>query len=300
MPVEEIGRTMSTEQKQQNQWANQLDDIVHGASGGFLFSIPLLYTMEMWFIGTSADPPRMLIMLVTTLALVFLLNTTSGFHKTSGGVVKDVLETIQAVGMALIFTTLVLFILRRFTLETPPAEIVGKVIFEAFPFALGISIGNQLLSSGRSGEGGQQGQQEGQQQSKRGRLNATVRDLGATATGALFIGLTVAPTAEIPMLAAAMTPPWLLALMVLSLLVSYGIVFESGFANRKKRQQQGIFQRPVSETIVAYLVSLVVAAFLLLILDHVSVNDPWHAWLNLTIVLGFLTTVGGAGGRVAV
>ncbi|MDP9311531.1 MAG: TIGR02587 family membrane protein [Chloroflexota bacterium] len=298
---------MSTEQEQQkNQWASQLDDIVRGASGGFLFSIPLLYTMEVWFIGTSADPPHMMIMLLTTIAVVFLLNVTSGFHKLSGGLLKDVVQTIQAVGMSLLFTALVLFILRRFTLETPPTEIVGKVIFESFPFALGVSIGNQMLSSKRSGDGGQQGggqqgQPGGEQQSKHGLLNATVKDLGATAIGGLFIGLTVAPTEEIPMLAAAITPPWLFVLMILSLLISYGIVFESGFANAKQRKQQhGILQRPISETVAAYLVSLAVSAFMLAMLDHVTFNDPWHVWLNLTIVLGLVTTVGGSAGRIAV
>jgi len=33
--------------------------------------------------------------------------------------------------------------------------------------------------------------------------------------------------------------------MVASLLISYGIVFEAGFANQQKRQKQrGLFQRP--------------------------------------------------------
>ena len=33
-------------------WKQELQEIISGASGGFLFGIPLLYTMEVWFIGS--------------------------------------------------------------------------------------------------------------------------------------------------------------------------------------------------------------------------------------------------------
>ncbi len=103
------------------------------------------------------------------------------------------------------------------------------------------------------------------------------------------------------MLAANITPPWLLALMAASLLISYGIVFESGFADaRKCRQQQGIFQRPISETVVAYLVSLLVAGLMLWFFKQFGPDDPWYVWLHYTVVLGLPAAVGGAAGRIAV
>ena len=45
---------------QKNPWRSELNDIVRGGCGGFLFGIPLLYTMEVWWIGSSATPAMML------------------------------------------------------------------------------------------------------------------------------------------------------------------------------------------------------------------------------------------------
>ncbi len=291
---------MSEDNRGRNQWMRQLDDTVRGASGGFLFSIPLLYTMEVWWVGTFVNAQRMFVALVITFGIVFLLNRTSGFRKGHGSELAEVMpDTIHAVALSLICTAFVLFLLRRVTMDTPLDEALGKVVYEAVPFALGVALANQFLSSGRQQQSGSSSQK--QQQGQEGRLNATLKDIGATIVGAIFIGFTIAPTTEIPMLAADITAPWLLGLMALSLLVSYGIVFESGFAEaRKRRQQQGIFQRPLSETVVAYLVSLVVAAAMLWFFHQVELDDSWQMWINYTVVLGLPATVGGAAGRIAV
>jgi len=132
-------------------------------------------------------------------------------------------------------------------------------------------------------------------------LNATLADLGATVIGATIIAFNVAPTDEIPMLAAAISGPWLLAIMAVSLMISYGIVFEAGFSDQnKRRQQRGIFQRPLSETVASYLVSLVAAALMLLVFQKVTFADPGSMWLSFTIILGLPATIGGAAGRLAI
>ncbi|HEY9873801.1 MAG TPA: DUF2391 family protein, partial [Candidatus Obscuribacterales bacterium] len=75
--------------------------------------------------------------------------------------------------------------------------------------------------------------------------------------------------------------------------------FEAGFTNQKKRmQQQGIFQRPLSETVACYLVSLLAAAFMLWFFQQVSLEDPWQMWLSYTLLLGLPASVGGAAGRI--
>lgn len=62
-------------------WAKELNDIVRGASGGFLFGIPLLYTMEVWGIGSYVEPPLMLGILLITYMVVLLLNRVEGFRR---------------------------------------------------------------------------------------------------------------------------------------------------------------------------------------------------------------------------
>lgn len=119
--------------------------------------------------------------------------------------------------------------------------------------------------------------------------------------GGIIIGFSIAPTDEVPMLAASTSGPWLLVLIFVSLLISYAIVFAANFSNQSKRQQQqGIFQDPFSETVISYLVSLITAALMLWFFDKLNFDNPWSIWLRYTLVLGLPTTVGGAAGRLAI
>ena len=129
----------------------------------------------------------------------------------------------------------------------------------------------------------------------------TLADFSGTAIGATIIGFNIAPTDEVSVLAAGFSPPWLLALIVVSLLISYGIVFSSGFTDQyKRRQQQGLFQSPLGETIFAYLISLVGSALMLWFFQRLSLSDPWEMWLRYSLILALPTTIGGAAGRLAV
>jgi putative integral membrane protein (TIGR02587 family) len=180
-------------------------------------------------------------------------------------------------------------------------EALGKIIYESAPFSLGVAVANSVLKGERKKAPHEHGQNYLPSKSTNREINATLADIGATLIGAIFIAFSIAPTEEVSMLASAITPPWLLAMMAASLLISYGIVFVSGFTNQPKRhQQQGLFQRPMSETLMSYLVSLMAAAFMLWFFHQLSTNDPWTVWLSHTIVLGLPATIGGAAGRLVV
>lgn len=282
-----------------NIWLHELDDLIRGASGGFLFGIPLLYTMEVWWIGSSTAPPLMLVALVATFIVIFLLNRTAGFRKSQGMRPMDAfMDTVEAIAIGLVCAALILGLLQEVTLTTPGMEFLGKVIFEGIPFSLGVALANQFLSGGRNADGAEAQNASQRQQDD---LNETLSDVGATLIGALIIAFNIAPTDEVAMLAAAVSGPWLLLMILASLLITYGIVFEAGFANQSKRYQQlGIFQRPLSETVAAYLVSLVAAAAMLFFFQQLDFQDPWFMWLSYTLILGLPASVGGAAGRLAI
>lgn len=284
-----------------NPWANELDDLIRGASGGFLFGIPLLYTMEVWWIGSTVTPAQMFMALLLTLATVFMLNRTEGFRKSKNVDPFDAMaDSVAAIAIGIVCTGLILLLLQEITLKTPLSEMLGKLIYEGVPFTLGVALANQFLKD-NSDTNNQEQNQSAKRQSSKGEINSTLSDIGGTVIGAIIIAFNIAPTDEIPMLASAVSGLWLLAVMAASLLISYAIVFEAGFANQQKRQQQqGIFQRPISETVMSYLISLVSAACMLLFFDKVSWNDPWQMWLSYTIILGLPATIGGAAGRLAV
>ncbi len=288
-----------------DSWKRQFNDLIRGVSGGFLFGIPLLYTMEVWWIGSSVEPLRLLIAIALTFAIIFLLNQTSGFRGTSDVRFNDAaIDSIEALALGLFCTTCVLVLLQEINLTTPLGEALGKLIYESVPFALGVSLANQLLNDAPDEDTPDKDRKPkaNKKESKQERkMNSAFADIGATFIGAMIIGFNIAPTDEVVMLSAATSEFWLIGLVVASLLISYAIVFAANFSNQKKRrQQEGIFQDPFSETAIAYLASLVAAAFMLWFFNKLTFNEPWSTWVSYSIVLGLPTTVGGAAGRLAI
>ena len=102
------------------------------------------------------------------------------------------------------------------------------------------------------------------------------------------------------MLASRMQYWHLLALIGLTLLTGYIIVFASGFDPSAKRDRGHLFQHPATETSLAYLVSLVVSFGVLALMKQISADDPPAFVLTQTLVLGLPAMVGGAAGRIAV
>ena len=275
----------------------ELDDMIRGASGGFLFGIPVLYTMEVWWIGSYIEPLRMLVALACSFIVVFLLIRTAGFRQTKDiRLIDAAMDSIEALAIGIVCATCILVLLQQITSSTPLGEALGKVISEGIPFSIGVALARSFLSGSRYQPANNAS--EDSASADRG-ISPTLADIGATSLGATIIAFNISPTDEIPMLAAALSPPWLLALVAASLLISYGIVFQAGFTNQAKRhQQQGIFQRPLSETVACYLVSLLAAVFMLWFFQQLSFEDPWQMWLSYTLLLGLPATVGGAAGRI--
>ncbi|WP_392478541.1 TIGR02587 family membrane protein [Nostoc sp. C110] len=288
--------------RQKDVWRSEINDIIRGACGGFLFGIPLLYTMEVWWIGSRAKPQLMMMAIAFMFIVVYLLNQIEGFRKRrySWLAPQAAMDTVEAIAIGLACSTFVLLLLRELTLETSLKESLGKIIFESVPFALGVALANQLLGDSRNSNG--EGQKaDSRTSNKKDELNATFADVGGTLIGATIIAFNIAPTDEITMLAAAASPPWELAMIATSLLISYGIVFQAGFSDQqKRREQKGIFQRPSSETIMSYLVSLLASAFMLWFFQKLTFSDPWTMWLDHTLMLGLPATIGGAAGRLAI
>jgi putative integral membrane protein (TIGR02587 family) len=278
-----------------HDWREEVRDQVRGFSGGLLFGIALLYTMEVWWTGSHTTPRQMASLLALTFAIVVVLNRVAGFRAEEDHTTFDaILDAVDAVAMGLLVSLLVLLVVREIGPGIPPDETLGKVIYHGITASIGVALAGQFFH-GSADTGGEDG---GEAQ---GELLGTVVDLGATAIGVTFVASAIAPTDEIPMLTAATPASWLLIIVAFSLAVSYCVVFVSGFANEEQRHlQQGVLQHPVTETVVAYLVSLLVCAVLLVVYQGVDLAEPWRLWLPDVILLGLPGSIGGAAGRLAV
>jgi putative integral membrane protein (TIGR02587 family) len=277
--------------------AHEVRDLVRAASGGFLLGVPMLYTMEIWWIGKSAEPAYLFAAIAFCFVPTVLLNRSSGFRTSKDRLFVDaIIDAFDALAISLLCVTIALFVIREIHPNLPLYATLGKIIYEATPFAIGVGLsGHYLLPTDTDSS---QSASEGQENTGR---NATLADIGSTAVGALVVSLSIAPTDEVPMISGNIDSRWLVVVILASLIVSYAIVFEAGFtAQSARKSDRGLLQNGLTETLVSYLVSLSVAALLLKFFGRLSFRDPWSLNVNHTIILGFPATIGGAAGRLAI
>lgn len=300
-------------------WARERDDLLRGVAGALLFGVPLLYTMEVWWIGNTVSPPRMLVGLGLTYLALVALNRSSGFRRGRQSTLgRSLLDSLEALSLGIIVSATSLLLLRRITGDMALHTILGHIVLESIPFSIGVGIANGLLN--RSGGDEQEGENaaaggdsaEDKQTTDSDQPDAppkqgaalwkdTLADAGGTALGATIIAFSIAPTDEVPMIAGALSPLALLAVVAASLVVSYIIVFEAEFGDQQSRQEQrGIFQTPLSETIASYCISLGLTVAMLVFFQQLSTEAPLNQWVSHTITLGLPATIGGAAGRLAI
>ena len=286
-------------------WAAEFKVILRGAAGSFLFGIPLLYTVEVWAIGSSTNPLRLLVVQAVTFIVVLLLTQIEGFRRSlTINPVETVLESIEALGIGIICAAIALILLRRITLDTPLSEALGKLIFEGVPFSLGVTLARSTLDRRRSSERRTLDSEslfqatEGLRSTVSTALRDTLVDIDATLIGAIVIAFSIAPTEEIAMIASDLPPLWLLLVIGASLIISYIIVFASGFTDRRARAKRGLLLSPITETLVAYIIVLLASTMMLIFFQQLTGNAPWQEWLSSIIVLGLPASVGGAAGRI--
>ncbi|AFZ04143.1 TIGR02587 family membrane protein [Calothrix sp. PCC 6303] len=286
-------------------WLREINDLIRGACGGFLFGIPLLYTMEVWWIGSQAKPYKLLITIALTFIAVYLINRTEGFRKysRSNRPYEAAINTVEAMAIGILCSAFMMVLLQEVTFDNFFKESIGKVIFEGMSFTFGVALANQFLGNSEDSFDARNDTENNKKShsTSSDHLYATLSDIGTTLIGATVIASNIAPTDEVTMLAASVSPKSLLLIVLTSLVITYSIVFQAGFSNQqKRRQQQGLFQRPSSETIMAYLISLLASAFMLWFFQKIAISDPWTMWLEQTLLLGLPASIGGAAGRLAI
>ncbi len=276
-------------------WQTEFSDLMRGIAGAFLFGAPFLYTMEVWWKGNFTSPPRMMLILGMAYLALVLLNIKGGFRAEQPRSRTQVLvESAEGLAIALFTATLSLTLLDLLHLETGIDAIMGRLITLSLPFSIGVGIANNLLLKTDDDEADPT-------QKRNHPWRSTLSDAGAALLGAIIVGSSIAPTDEIPMISSSLEPMRLLLIMASSLLLSYIIVFEASFgAQRQRRSQSGLFQKPISETVAAYLIALAASAFMLWLFQVLRVGDPINQWVSYIIVLGLPCTIGGAAGRLAV
>jgi putative integral membrane protein (TIGR02587 family) len=277
---------------------DEFREFLRGMSGAFLLGIPLLYTMEMWFIGEVLTETEILSLLVFAFVMNYALATLGWFRREThrAGTLE---EAIDSMAVGIVTSIVVLATLNRISWDLPFGSNVGMIALEAVPLSIGTSLSNLLFA--RGGTDAHENMSTQHHRAKESTIvQRTLTDIGATIAGAAIIGFSIAPTDEVTMLANELGSGHELALIFLSLVITYSIVFISGFDPQGEMSDHGIFQHPLTETTMSYVVALALSFVLLLLFNQVSWDDPLHHIVSQVLVLGFPAAIGGAAGRIAI
>lgn len=270
------------------QWADELGVFTRAFAGAAVFGIPLAMTMEMWWIGKTLAFPHLIVILIAGFVANLGLVSVAGFRNDNSRVM-NIDQAIDSLVVGLVSAAVLLIAFNQLRFTDGLGHGIGMVILLSIPMSLGTSVAREVFSGhdSRTGEDG----------NTLSPWQGVIADVGATAIGGLFIGISIAPTDEVAMIAAGITRWHLVGIVGLSLLLTYLIVFASGF---DETSPPGPFQIPINETILAYLVSLLVAFGLLLLFERIALDDPLTLIIRQTVVLALPAAIGGAAGRLVV
>lgn len=288
-----------------DDWEHEGNALMRGIFGAFLIGIPLIYTMETWQIGRTISMPHALVFLAVSYAINLAFVVYAGFRadEEDAPTRRPYGDALETTAIAAVAATLTLATLAQLGSGLSAHLLVGKVAVLCLPLGIGASIANQLLHSGARPTGGDSGP-EGPDPGIEARVPSAGRalagDAGAAFAGALFLSLNIAPTEEVELLATELPTLMLPVVLIASLALTYGIVFTAEFPGQDARlRASGPLQRPLTETVIAYLIALLTGAGLLWLFGRITPDTPWHVTYSQVIVLGLPASIGAAAGRLA-
>lgn len=288
--------TSRTESPDQLFWKG----VARAFGGALFFAMPLLMTMEMWWLGFYMDRLRLALLLAVMVPLLVGLDHYSGFKDTSSWG-EDVIDAFVAYGVGFVASAAVLYLFDVIHFSMALPEIIGKVALQAVPASFGAVLANSQLVGDGQGDGSSADQEQngggGQGEAKRTPSSYAAELLFMTA-GAVFLAFNLAPTEEMILIAFKMSYGHVIALGIVSLAMMHAFVYSVGFRGTPTAPEGTPGWKLFSRfTLVGYAIALLVSAYVLWTFgrfeDH-AVAD----YFQMSIVLGFPASLGAAAARL--
>ncbi len=298
--------------------AQSFQEYARGVAGGLMFSLPLLYTMEMWWAGFIAHPLRLLVYVLVTFGLLLGYNRYVGLRR-DASMTEVVIDSVEELGIGFILAALVLLLLGRIAFAMELSEVVGKIVVEAMTVAIGVSVGTAQLGGGEEEDEGMDaessdnrstGDDESGGKEKKGDATGKQGQSGTAAAeshfggqlviavcGAVLFAANVAPTEEIVMIAAEAGLWNLFGLVLFSLALGALILYYSEFTGAKDIVSMEGRVAVIAGTVITYAIALISSAMILWFFGRFEGLTP-ATCLAQTIVLGVAATLGASAGRL--
>ena len=270
-----------------------LQEYGRGIAGGLLVSLPLLYTMEVWWTGFVLETSALLAALAATFLLLLGYNRFGGMRP--GIRLLDVIiDSIEELGLGILLATLVLYLLGRITPGMPWNEILGKIVVESIVVSIGVSVGTaQLGAQPKEGEDEMPGSPSDKsgEESSSGASSRIFGQIVLAFCGAVLFSANIAPTQEVVIIAIEASTAKLIGLAGLSLATGALILHYSDFLgtgdDTRRRGRVAILLEPAASYATALLASAMMLWFFRRF-DDVS----FATGVSEVVVLGFAGNLG--------
>lgn len=268
-----------------------LQEYLRGIAGGVMFSLPLLYTMEVWEAGFTMHPLRLLLYVLATFTLLLGYNRYAGL-RCDFTPLEVAVDSVEEMGIGIVISAVVLWLLGQITTEMPGSEVAGKIIIESMTVAIGVSVGTAQLGGGKDND---TGTQESMPFLTEG--SDLMGQVAIATCGAVLFAANVAPTEEIILIATQTTALKVVGMAILSMVFGSLILFYSDFSGSQSFSKSRSIKTIFGGAIVTYAIALVVSAAILWIFgrfDHTGAI----VCLSETVVLGLSANLGASAGRL--
>lgn len=268
--------------------ADSLREYGRGLVGGLLFSLPLLYTMEVWWAGFIASPVRLCGMLTFTFVLLLGYNRFAGLRHDASWL-EVAIDSVEELGLGILTAGGLLFLTGRIGPSISSEEIIGKIVVEAAIAAIGFSVGSAQLGSGEADSGKGANRDE--------RRPTLIHQMVMAACGAVLFAANVAPTEEIVTIAVETASLRLAGLMLLSIGLIAGVLYYIGFKGADRFAVADHRIDVIAGTAITYAIALAAGAALLWFFGRFAGAGPEIAARQVA-VLGLPSALGAATGRL--
>ncbi len=273
-----------------------LKEYGRGITGGLLFSLPMLYTMELWWAGFIANTMQLVIYFIVGIGLLMLYNRYVGIRR-DNAFVECLLESFEEMGLAIILTIFILWITGRISNVMSLSEISGKVIVEAVTVAIGISVGKSQLGSDKKEEEEEKEETNDTEDSKRPDL---IRAISIALCGTILIASNVAPTEEVIVIAMESEVYKIFIIALLSIGIGGTVLYYINFTGTEQMAvKPGQNRKALAGTVIMYAIALSSSAFMLWFFGRFE-GLELGGILAQTVVLGFPAALGASAGRLLI
>ena len=273
-----------------------LKEYGRGLTGGLLFSLPMLYTMELWWAGFIANTMQLVIYFMVGISLLLLYNRYVGIRNDSS-IIECLLESFEEMGLAILLTLFILWITGRISEVMSLSEISGKVVVEAVTVAIGVSVGKSQLGSDKKDNEEAQEKDDDTEALERPDL---IRAISIALCGAILIASNVAPTEEVVVIAMESEVYKIFIIAMLSIGIGGAVLYYINFTGTEQMAvASGQHRKALAGTIIMYAIALSSSAFMLWFFGRFA-GLELGGIIAQTIVLGFPATLGASAGRLLI